>query len=174
MKQVKKQVGKRGQVVFVINGKAGTGKDTLINFAMQYFTVRNISSVLMVKDLCMQAGWDGVYDVRGRQLLVDIKEALVKYDDLPLKFLLAEHAKFRAVEQDVMFVHIREAKEIAKFKKAVPEAKTLLIKRGEDDGCLDTSEAQIDYKYDFVIDNNVVLEKSGGELVRIIEELRKR
>jgi len=175
MKQVRKDGGKQ-QAVIIINGRAGVGKDSLIDFAKDYFTVRSLSSVLKIKEAALMAGWSGEYDNRGRQLLADIKMALVKYDPMIIaNWLRDEHNKFKAVEQDVMFVHIREADEIDKFKQLVPHAKAVLITRKSVQNiAVDTSENTLgDYKWDFVFKNDDALAKSGKAFVKLIDTIRK-
>ena len=174
MKQVQKNVGKQ-QAVIIMNGRAGVGKDSLMDIARDYFTVRNLSSVLRIKEAALAAGWDGEYDNRGRQLLADIKMALVKYEPMIItNWLYAEYLKFKSVEQDVMFIHIREAEEIEKFKKLVPHAKAILVTRKDGNKmAVDTSENTLnDYPWDFVFANDEPLKKSGKKFVKLIEKIR--
>jgi len=174
VKQIKKNTGKK-QAVIIMNGRAGVGKDTLMDFAKNYYSVRNLSSVLRIKEAAIVAGWDGEYDNRGRQLLADLKQAMIKYDSLSItNFIVEEYNKFRSVEQDVMFIHIREAIEIEKLKRAIPSARSVFIKRDTGfEGSVDTSEdTALEHKYDFVFDNSAPIEKSGKAFVKLIEEIR--
>ena len=174
MKQIKKNEGKK-QAVIIMNGKAGVGKDTLMDYAKQYYTVRNVSSVLRVKEAAIVVGWDGEYDNRGRQFLVDIKQACIKYDPLLItNFLVQEYNKFKSVEQDIMFVAIREAAEIEKFKQAVPQARSVWVVRDTGFvGNVDTSEdTSLAHQYDYTFDNSVQLEKACKNFIKLIEKIR--
>jgi hypothetical protein len=54
----------------------------------------------------------------------------IEYNDLPLNFVIKETEKFKADENDVMFVHCRENVEIEKIVKALSvKTITLLIRR---------------------------------------------
>jgi len=175
MKQVQKNVGKQ-QAVIIMNGRAGVGKDSLMDFARDYYTVRNISSVLRVKEYALAMGWDGEYDNRGRQFLADIKMALVKYDPMVItSWLFDEYRKFKSVEQDVMFIHIREADEIDKFKSLVPHAKAILVTRKTGlDVAVDTSESTLNsYRWDYVFANDEALDVTGKKFVELIDKIRK-
>ncbi|MCL2755617.1 MAG: hypothetical protein FWE45_01025 [Firmicutes bacterium] len=161
--------------VIVINGRGGVGKNSLTEYVSNYFDVRNVSSITPIKNIAASHGWDCEKDEKGRQLLADLKTAFMRYNDLPFQYLLNEHKKFIAVEQDVMFVHIREAEEIAKFRAAIPCRTVLVIRdtgRGENN--IDTSEdTMFDYKYDYIFDNSEPLEKTGPRFLKLIKEVMK-
>ena len=169
-----KKKGGPQQTVIVINGRGGVGKHSLIEFVADRYSVRNVSSITPIKGIATEVGWDGDKDEKGRQLLADLKEAFVRYNDLPFNYLLKEHKKFIAVEQDVMFVHIREASEIMKFRSEV-ECKTILVTRdiGRTD-IVDTSEeTMFDFDYDYIFDNSRPLEIAGAAFLKLIERIKK-
>ena len=162
------------KLVVVINGRSGVGKDSLIEHAANYYEVRRVSSVTPVKEAAMNVGWDGEKDEAGRRLLADLKAALVRYNDSPTKYCVGEYKKFKAVEQDIMFVHIREPEEIAKFREKVP-CKTLLVIRdaAPEFKSLNTdNEAIKEFSYDYIFDNNRPWEEAGPAFLRLIEEMR--
>ena len=167
--------GGLAQSVIVINGRGGVGKHTLIEFVAERYSVRNVSSITPIKEIATSVGWDGGKCERGRQLLADLKEAFVRYNDLPQKYVLGEYKKFKAVEQDVMFIHIREAAEIMKFRKAVPACRTILVTRDNGiNGNADTSEqTMFDFDYDYIFDNSRPLEIAGPAFVKLIERIKK-
>ncbi|MCL2570078.1 MAG: hypothetical protein FWE16_02625 [Firmicutes bacterium] len=173
MAKKKKNQPERKQAVIVINGRGGVGKHSLTSFVEQYFEVRNVSSITPIKKIAADAGWNYEKDDKGRQLLADLKNTFSRYNDLPFNYILEEYKKFVAVEQDVMFVHIREADEIAKFRAVVP-CKTLLVIRDTGKGHLDTSEdTMFDYPYEYIFDNTAPLEKSGPKFLKLIKEIMK-
>ena len=120
------------KVAIVINGAGGVGKDTLCDLAAKHFKVRNISSVDPIKDIAKMCGWDGTKDDRSRRFLSDLKKLTVDYNDFPTVWASARYREFLSSEYEILFVHIREAEEIAKFVKATDgAARTLLIRGGD-------------------------------------------
>ena len=160
------------KLVIVINGRSGVGKDTLIGFAAKKYKVLNVSSIDRVKEIALFAGWDGIKDERGRKLLIDMKAALVSYDDLPTKYMADAAADFMKSGGQIMFVHIREAAEIRKFCAAVP-CKTLLVTReAAEKFNLNQDDALADFKYDYTFENDKPIEESGADFVELIKKIR--
>ena len=120
------------KVAIVINGSGGVGKDTLCSLAAKHFKVRNISSVDPIKDIAKMCGWDGTKDDRARKFLSDLKRLTVEYNDFPTVWATGMYRDFLKSEYEILFIHIRESEEIAKFVNATGgEAKTLLIRGGD-------------------------------------------
>ena len=120
------------KLVIVINGSGGVGKDTLCDFAAECYKVKNISSITPIKQIAERCGWDGRKDDKSRKFLSDLKLLCVEYNDYPTRWALAEYESFLETEEEIMFVHIREPEEIAKFVEATKgAAKTLLIRGGD-------------------------------------------
>ena len=118
------------KTVIVINGQGGCGKDTICNIMAKYYKVKNISTVDPIKDIAKYAGWTGEKGDKARKMLADLKQVFIEYNDLPLNFVINEAEKFKADENDVMFVHCRENVEIEKIVKALSvKTITLLIRR---------------------------------------------
>lgn len=60
--------------VIVINGMGGVGKSTFISLCHEIDPrVIETSTVDFVKEIALQAGWDGVKDEDGRRFLSDLK-----------------------------------------------------------------------------------------------------
>lgn len=104
--------------IFIINGAPESGKDTFIKCIKNYYKrggVMNISSIDIVKDMLIPI----IGDRKGqneRKLLSSVKSALIEYDDFPTKYLMEKLASFMIDdEMRMMFIHIREPKEIDKF-----------------------------------------------------------
>lgn len=163
------------KTVLVINGAGGVGKDTLCAFAARHFRVRNVSSVTPIKELARRCGWTGGKEDRDRRFLSDLKRLTVEYCDLPTRYLTEEYRDFLAGDEEIMFAHIRESGEIAKFVSATQgQALTLLIRGGarmaprsygnvSDDGVEE-------YPYDFVYENGLPLDRAEGDFVRFLRE----
>ena len=161
------------KLVIIINGKGGCGKDTICNIVSKYYKVVNVSSVTPIKEIAKQGGWDGNKDNKGRKLLSDIKKAFTDYNDLPNTYLSYTYTQFLInIDAEILFVHIREPKEIKKFKKElITTYYTLLIKSNKTD-CEygNKSDDNVEkYKYDFVYENNGPIEKLETDFMNYFE-----
>ena len=156
--------------VVVINGKGGVGKDTLIEMVSKHFKVRNVSSVDGIKDIARSLGWDGQKDDKSRKFLADLKQLATDYNDYPFRYTCTELTEFlRNENQELMFVHIREGKEIQKFVDKVKKYKsyvdvqvdTLLVRRSTEKTTYgNKSDDNVDtYDYDYIYENELPLEK---------------
>lgn len=152
------------KLVIVINGAGGVGKDTLCDFAARAYRVRNVSSVDPIKAMARMGGWDGDKSDKSRKMLSDLKMLFTQYNDLCLRYITEQYQQFLDSEEQVMFVHIREPEEIARFVAVSPEhIKTLLItnsgkERHVYQNASDDNVAQ--YSYHAVYDNILPLEET--------------
>ena len=120
------------KIAIVINGQGGVGKDTLCELAQESYSIYNVSSITPIKEIAKIFGWDGAKDDKSRKFLADLKALSVDYNDYPTRWLKERYEEFLTSTHQIMFVHIREPEEIAKFVKATDGlAKTLLIRGGE-------------------------------------------
>lgn len=144
----------------IINGTGSSGKDEFIKQCGLFDeNIENISTIDFVKSLAKHAGWDGKKDERGRRFLSDLKDALVRYDDIPFKETMTNVEMFN---NKTVFIHCREPDEIRKLKNAL-SAKTILIKNSNVDGTIN-NHADKDvgmFEYDYVVDNSTTL----GDLI---------
>ena len=166
------------KTVLVINGAGGVGKDTLCAMAAEKFRVENISSITPIKEIAKMCGWNGAKDDKSRKFLADLKQLSVEYNDYPTAWAAEQYRAFMLSDNEIMFVHIREPEEIAKFVKATGGvAKTLLIRGGERmakrtygnaaDDCVEN------YEYDYYFVNDKSLEEADREFCRFIGEILK-
>ena len=149
----------KNKAIWVINGTGGCGKDTFIEFVSKYTKVENISSIDKVKEVARVIGWNGEKDEKSRKFLSDLKELTTEYNDMSFNDIAAKIEDFKASNNKIAFIHIREVENIA---RAVNEfgAKALLIKReGYENIISNRSDAEVDnYDYDKTI-NNTTLEE---------------
>lgn len=166
------------KTVLVINGAGGVGKDTLCAMASKKFKVENISSITPIKEIASSMGWNGAKDDKSRKFLADLKQLSVEYNDYPTAWAAERYNEFMAGDKEVLFVHIREPEEIAKFLKATGgQAKALLIRGGDRmtkrtygnaaDDCVEN------YNYDYYFVNDKTLDVAEREFCAFIGEILK-
>lgn len=142
--------------IVVINGSGGVGKDTFVDFCRKYTKVLNISSVDKVKEAAhILTGWNGEKDERSRKLLSDLKEIGIEYNDAPFQYMKNMTEEFKASENQLMFLHIREPEEIEKCKNAF-QAETLLITNKNVPSIITNHSDKdvLQFKYDYHIQND--------------------
>ncbi len=163
------------KLAIVINGCGGVGKDTLCQLASKHFAVQNVSSVTPIKELAAVCGWNGSKDRRSRKFLSDLKRICASYNDYPNRWVHQQYVAFLESDAQILFVHIREGKEIKKFvEQTGGAAKTLLIRGGDrfkrcgksygnasDDGVED-------YPYDYYYTNEKTLSEAEREFCALI------
>ncbi len=164
------------KVAIVINGAGGVGKDTLCDLAAKHFKVLNISTITPIKEIAAMCGWDGRKDDRARRFLSDLKRLTVDYNDFPTVWATGMYRDFLLSENEILFVHIRESEEIAKFVKATDgAAKTLLIRGGdrmkkESYGNVSDDEVE-NYNYDYYFVNDKTLDEAERDFMELLSSV---
>lgn len=142
--------------IVVINGTGGVGKDTFVEAVSKRCKVNNFSSIDEVKKIARLIGWDGKKTEKDRKFLADLKRLIAEYNDMPYNSVKEAVEKFKNSDEELMFIHIREPKEI---QRAVDDfgAKTLLIKRDNYENILSNeADALVDqYDYDMIIKTSI-------------------
>lgn len=143
--------------IIVINGTGGCGKDTFVSYVTKYSKVYNFSSIDKVKEVATIIGWDGQKTEKDRKFLSDLKKITTEYNDMAFNSIKEAINNFNNSDDEIMFIHIREPKEI---KRVVDNfgAKTLLIKRcGYNNITSNVSDADVEnYNYDYIIYNDTL------------------
>lgn len=167
------------KLVIIINGKGGVGKDTMCEFAAKHYRVRNISSVTPIKEIAAKyGGWKGQKDAKSRKFLADLKQLFVDYNNLPFVYQCRQYEEFMKSEEEILFVHIREGKEIDQLKNWVPTAcVTLLVERDPEEK-MDWGNASDDqvkeYRYDYVYHNVKPLEEAEKDFCEFLKNILER
>lgn len=113
--------------IIIVNGTPQSGKDTFADYIKKIciennYYFNNISTVDHIKEIAKNNfNWDGVKDEKGRQLLSDLKNASIKYNDGPFKYIKSLISKkiYEATNKNTIFyfiIHCREISEIKKIK----------------------------------------------------------
>ena len=145
------------KLIIIINGKGGSGKDTICQIVSEIIQTKTISAITPILKIATCGGWTGGKDDKSRKLLSDLKKIFTDYNDLPFHYLLSEVTVFSDDPNQLLFVHIREPEEIEKFKHAVAiPCKTLLINRPSIQKKFgNNSDALVDnYRYDYIFKND--------------------
>ena len=164
------------KTVIVINGAGGVGKDTLCELAAKHFKVYNVSSITPIKEIAGTCGWRGEKDDKARRFLSDLKRLTVEYNDYPTVWAKAKYEEFLQSENEIMFLHIREAAEIKKFVLATDgEAKTLLVRGGSrmtksHYGTVSDDEVE-NYSYDYYFVNDKSIEEAEKEFCNLLNSI---
>ena len=164
------------KIVLIINGKGGSGKDTVCGIVGERFKTRNISSVDPIKAMAKMAGWQGEKTDKARKFLSDLKGLTIGYNNYPTVWGKARFDEFMQSENEIMFFHIREAEEIRKFVEATGGvAKTLLIRGGSrmsksHYGNVSDDEVE-NYSYDYYFVNDKSLEEAECSFCEFIQSI---
>lgn len=162
------------KTTIVINGAGGVGKDTLCSFAAEEYSVMNVSSIDPIKAAAKQLGWNNQKDLFSRKFLSDLKSLSISYNDWPTQYLLNQYRAFKNNSAEILFVHIREGHEIDHFKEKVQgSVVTLLIRRTIKDSFFgNKSDDDVEkHQYDYVYDNNLPLEESRKEFLKLLDSI---
>lgn len=150
--------------VIVINGSGTVGKSTFISLCHEIDpAVIETSTVDFVKEIALQAGWDGVKDQKGRRLLSDIKDALERYDDVPNKKI---DEFIESHPDNIIFVNVREPHNIQYYKDVYNAITAIVINPNTKQIQGNHADENVyDYEYDVYIENS-------GDLI-LLKEMAK-
>lgn len=165
------------KLIIIINGRGGTGKDTLCESVGKIYNIMNVSAIDPIKEIARMHGWNGEKDDKSRRFLAELKRTFVNYNNLPTMYLKKKTNEFFKSRAELMFVHIREADQIDEYKKEIYPNKcvTLLIKRADIDKNHRFGNSADDdvesYSYDFVFNNDLPIEESTELFCSFIEKM---
>lgn len=142
-----------------MNGTGGSGKDSLQDFCGKYAPIRSISTVDKVKEAYTLLGWDGTKSEQHRKALSDIKDIGTKNLDHPYQYIKSEVEKFRASNDEIMFIHSREPEEIDRFVKSFGCITVLIRNKNVKPIASNHADRDVEnFKYDYIVDNNGTLD----------------
>lgn len=164
--------------IIVVNGKGGSGKDTLENYFTEFAEmcknkVNKTSMVEGVKDIAKICGWTGGKDDKDRKFLSDLKDLLEDYSDLPFEDVLNKILRSERDNYDYIFIDAREPKDIDRIKEIGLNCYTVLITREETNREYNNhaDDGVFDYNYNFKIENNGSLEDLRTKARELFEEI---
>lgn len=163
--------------IAIINGPAGVGKDTFVNFIKDNYligTIINVSTIDCVKTAARALGWDGVKDDKGRKFLSELKYFANQY--YPISINTVREALSENPRAACIFVHCREPKEIDKIKEEF-DAITILVRNdylGDIPNNLPNNYSDqnvFNYDYDYIINNTGTLQDLEKTAKKFITEV---
>lgn len=165
-------------LVVVINGKGGSGKDTICDIVSKHYKVKNVSSITIIKQAAEILGWTGGKNLVDRKFLSDLKRLSIEYNNMPFLDIVKKYQIFCSSGlYDVMFVHIREAKEIDAFLSHVKRdgranITTLLIECDwlEDPFGNESDDNVSSFDYEHVFYNNCLLDDLEDKFMEFFEK----
>lgn len=165
--------------VVIVNGMPESGKTTAQNICKDILKLLSWdcvieSSVDWVKDIAKYAGWDGTKTDKNRKFLSDLKATLTAWDDAVLRHLVDDVDNYYYTGRDfVIFIDIREPKEIEKAKK-IFNATTLMIRRPQVETNYYSNDSDMGvfiYSYDYTIWNDAGIEHLTAECANFLGKL---
>lgn len=161
--------------VIIINGVGGSGKDTFCDFLSKYISTHHYSIAQLPKKAATVLGWDGGKTEKDRKFLSDIVDISIEYNDAPFQDVVSLVADFKSgkLEADLLVIDMRDPKDIVRAVE-IFGAKTLLI-RNPRVKTIESNHADRDVEdleYDYVIDNDGMLEELDENAKRFADILR--
>lgn len=151
--------------IWCVNGTGGVGKTTFENMCQDLSKNSNVligvrSTVDLVKEFARTCGWNGAKSEVDRRFLSDLKDALTRWNDVPVKDIFKAYKGLQILcdasgRNGILFVDAREPDELHRFRSEFG-AKCLLIRRD----CVKTitsnhADADVEkFNYDYIIENN--------------------
>lgn len=153
--------------IIIINGAAGSGKDTFANMCIDNNNGAGaiISMADAAKDVAKLCGWDGEKTPKNRKFLSNLKDIIDEWGDMSFKFVEKSINSLYncGVEKDnwIIFVMSREPNDIKRLKERF-NAYTIYISNHKAEQVRATNHADAEVKcfiYDYVIENNGSIEE---------------
>ena len=176
--------GKLSNLIIIVDGPGGIGKDTFIELCSKHLIVENVSSIDPIKKIAFEAGWDGEKNPKSRKMLADLKTVFTEFNDLPNTYIIQCISDFMQVDDGrILFVHIREPENIKLISDYCDSNQftcvTLLV-TGDYKKIGNRADDDFSYPYDYTffnhknegVDSLSIMEQRVMELMKtIIEEM---
>lgn len=161
--------------IFVLNGKAGVGKDTFATNLNKYIPTKHISSITPVKKAARFLGISGEKNEEYREFLYSFKKFLNEKSTVIWDVLDEEVRNFRNNDTEkVLLIDIREPDEIKKACKRYSCKSILVIREGITNYSNLADSNVLNYEsYDYVINNDGSLEDLDDLTKAFSEEISK-
>jgi hypothetical protein len=160
----------------LINGYPGSGKDTFVELCEKFAEIWEAHSSDPAKQALRDLGWDGEKSEKIRAVLAYLVKISYAFNK-PQEYLKDIIDVAKICGKEIVFYHVREPENLAKFKQIYPNAVTLFIDRdiarAEYSNASDNNVENFDY--DVVIPNNgdlIELEGYAKSFMRVMKEVK--
>lgn len=175
---------KRKFKLFVLSGKARSGKDSAYEIIKDYYKEKKVIAISFghyIKDYAKRVSdWDGSEETKPRELLQSLGIELVKNkidDKLFIRRLLEDIVVFSYFYDIIVVTDARLIDEIETLKAKYPDSVSIRINRNSDNGLRESEKKHLteialdNYdKFDYVVSND---DKDSLEekIIHILEEV---
>ena len=143
--------------IIVINGSGTVGKSTFISLCHKIDpSVIETSTVDFVKEIALQAGWNGIKNEAGRKFLSELKDAMEHYHDIPNTKV---DEFIEAHPDSIIFVNAREPHNVQHYVDKYGAVTVMVINPNATQVQGNHADVGVyDYIYDYYIENSGDLE----------------
>ena len=164
--------------IIIINGYPESGKDTFVDFCREecikhgHYSFHELHTSDPVKDAFRVLGWNGGTKLPStRKAMADMMEMSNSLYDTSFKYIQRSLIQLGAIDTEfIVFVHCREAHNIARYK-SVFDATTLLVKIDRPHDLSNDSDRNVEkHIYDSVVFNKDGLKELREKAIKFISE----
>ena len=173
----------RDPKIFMISGKAGTGKNTISNIIKEFYgdNAIEISFSYYIKDYAKRvSNWDGSEETKPRELLQQLGVELVRNNIDPMLFInrTLEDIKVFSYFYDVIIISGgRLVEELETIKKYYPTAISIGVMSDSENNLTDEQKKHLtenslnNYSnFDYIVYNNGTKDELEKKIIEIIGE----
>ena len=164
--------------VYIINGHSRAGKDTFVDLIKDIYNdkypeeyrlnstkrivpiinIDNISTIDPIKNIMRTyCNWNGQKKDKDRKLMCELKELLTNYCDLSYNYVIDIYKQDLEIKTKALFIHCREPEEIKKLLNTIPNSKTILVKRPDNDYCNNSDLEHLkELAYNFCVEEKLI------------------
>ena len=174
----------RNPKIYMISGKAGTGKNTISSIIKEFYgdNAIEISFSYYIKDYAKRiSNWDGSEDTKPRELLQQLGIELVRNNIDPMFFInrTLQDIKVFSYFYDVIIISGgRLVEELETIKKNYPNSISIGVISNNENKLTESeknhfTEVALDNynNYDYVINNNDSIEVLKNDVLNILKEV---
>ena len=177
---------KRKVKIFILSGKARSGKDEVADIIKNYYQDKKVKKLsfayylkLLVKNI---SNWNGNEEDKPRDLLQYLGIELIKNKinkKLLINRVLEDIAIYSYFCYIIVITDARLIDEVEDIKKNYPDAISIRINRLNDNHLTDiqkkhVTETGLDnyHDFDYIVDNDVDYDNLRNKVIKILEELK--
>jgi hypothetical protein len=159
--------------IVIINGNGGVGKDFFVNLCSKYKKTKKAATIDKIKEAAkILISYNRETDEKTRKFLSDLKILTDEYNDSVIEYLLEKVKEFEKDSSEILFLFIREARDIKAIKKEINAVTLLITNKNKKFISSNIGDGGVlDYKYDYVIENTFVEKEFDKEAKKFLKGL---